>query len=54
MKKDISQKFERRKGNKDRIIYTHVINATDTESFKKVSQATQDIILTKALHDAHL
>jgi len=50
----ISQKFERRKGNKDRIIYTHVICATDTESFKKVSQATQDIILTKALHDAHL
>jgi GTPase SAR1 family protein len=50
----ISQKFERRKVNKDRIIYTHVINATDTESFKKVSQATQDIILTKALHDAHL
>jgi len=50
----ILAKFEKRKGNKERDIYPHYTCATDTESFKTVMSAVQDIILTQALHDVHL
>lgn len=46
--------FEKKKADPEKIIYTHVTCATDTNNVKAVFNAVKDIIIRKSLNEAGL
>jgi len=50
----LKHQFESKNHNDDKVIYTHITCATDTDNIAAVFNAVKDIIIRQSLNDAGL
>jgi len=50
----LKAQFETKNHNDDKVIYTHITCATDTDNIAAVFNAVKDIIIRQSLNDAGL